>query len=281
MIDVGSKARDLFFDVAALGDERGFLQNAVLIEASVEHGLEALTEALDIGLLDLFAQGRRFVDEGAESFHVGAELVGEERTFLGAHGLQSGDQRIRFAKNSFFKATQLFVAVARFGHQNAGQAKDGVEVGFSGEPMLGGGGAKSFHVGGHECVVIPCFGLLAAFEVQRDFNVAPAQLFLQQPAQLNLNALGARRQTHVEIEKTVVHALQAERKTQRVGNPAGDPCKPGHGGNRRLRPGLLRLRLTGFSHRSVFPMSAGSVAAVNSGSSGRADRDAVIPASPV
>ena len=141
-------------------------------------------------------------------------------TFLRAHGLQRDNQPPVLAKNRFLQPLQFFFAVARLGHQHAGQTEDRIQVGVGGEAMFGGGGAKRLNIRGHQRVIVPGLGFLAAFQIQRHFHMTAVQFLFQHAAQLEFDPFRSLRQPHMQIEEAVVHAFQAEE------NPSVSETRP-------------------------------------------------------
>jgi hypothetical protein len=108
----------------------------------------------------------------------------------------------------FLQRLHLLFAEAGFAGQHAGQAKDGIQIRLLLERALGRGGAEGSDIALQQVTVKVSAGAKAAFDRQGNFQVTAQHLFLEQPAQTHLQRLGAGRHAHVQIEKSVVDALQ-------------------------------------------------------------------------
>ena len=77
------------------------------------------------------------------------------------------------------------------------------------------GGAEGGDIALQQIRVKLSAGAKAAIDRQGNFQVAAQHFFLEQPAQAHLQRLGAGRHAHVQVEKTVVDALETRDSRQR------------------------------------------------------------------
>src|ERR1700757_513087 len=117
--------------------------------------------------------------------------------------------------------------------------------------MLCGSGAKCGEIRFDQCRVVGSLGALPTVEVQRDFHVSTNQLLLQLTAKLHLERFGSAGHSHVQVEKTMIHALETERKAKRFRDAARNAGETCH-----------RIKRQGngdrSGHASTFPSRTGS-----------------------
>src|SRR5579862_2129211 len=114
-----------------------------------------------------------------------------------------------------------------------------------------GGAAEGGDVGFDESGVVGGFSALAAVEVQGNLDVSADESLLQFTAKLHFEGFGSAGEAHVQVEKAMIDAFEAEGEAEGFGNTARDAGESGHGVNGR---GLRGRR----GHASTFPSSAGS-----------------------
>src|ERR1035438_1783206 len=150
------------------------------------------------------------VDRGAEVRHALTKLALNAAAFLLPHLVQSLE---RFADGCHHCRLQSSIDSAACGIQCAGNAKDDVEIGFGGNTELASGRAKSRNVGAHQRTIQSQGFAATSLQAKRDFNMATRDLFFQQAPQLHLDGVGTRRQTKMQVEKSVVNGFQRKRES--------------------------------------------------------------------
>jgi hypothetical protein len=217
---VGAEADELFFDVAAIGEERGLGEEAGLKIAGwagLGEFRYAGAEALEGDVADAFTEGGGFFGEGEEAFHVGAEGCGEGGAFLGAGVVELGEERWDGGEEGSFEGRGGFgIGIGSgdlLGGEHAGKAEKFVEVGLGGELMTDGGEAEGGEVGGEELIVEGERGGGrggAAIELNGEFYVSATERVFEKLAELGLERVGLDREAKLEIEEAVVDALEGE-----------------------------------------------------------------------
>ncbi len=84
--------------------------------------------------------------------------------------------------------------------------------GSAGTPNSRGRCAKSRDVSAYQRAIQREGFAATALQAERDLDVPAGNFLFEQPAQLHLERVGSRRQTKMQIEKTVVHRFQRERE---------------------------------------------------------------------
>ncbi len=90
------------------------------------------------------------------------------------------------------------------------------------EVVFGGSGTEGGDVGGDESAVVlrSLFGV--ALEGESEFDMAAEKFLFEQSADAHLERFQTGGHAELWVEEAVIHAFQAERKAQAVGDLAGD-----------------------------------------------------------
>ena len=89
VLDVGFHAHQLLADVAALGQQRGFLQDAVAVGVGADQFLHAQLHFFQVGARDRGAMLADFLRRLEQALHVPAQLAVDALALFGAHGVQA------------------------------------------------------------------------------------------------------------------------------------------------------------------------------------------------
>jgi len=132
VLDVRAEANQLLINAAALGEQRGLLQQARLIHIAVEHFAHALLNTLKIGLLHALAHAGDLLDQFRQAIKATAKIGSQCIALALAHGVEGFNQRIDLRQHGGFESFDGILVGASILADDAGQAEDGVEVGLRG-----------------------------------------------------------------------------------------------------------------------------------------------------
>ena len=138
-----------------------------------------------------------------------AQFLLDAAAFLLPHLIQAIEH---FADPGHHRRFERSILGIAGGIERAGNAQDHVEIGFGGHGKLTGRSPKCRDVGAYQRAIQRQRFAAAALQAERDFDVAAGNFFFEQAAQLHFERVGARGQTKMQIEKTVVHRLQRKRE---------------------------------------------------------------------
>ncbi len=81
-------------------------------------------------------------------------------------------------------------------------------------------------------MIVLRFGAVGSIQRERHFNMTAHELLLENLAQSHLKRVSPSGHTHMQVEKTMIHAFQAERVAETVADAPRDSGEPSHGMNR-------------------------------------------------
>jgi hypothetical protein len=142
--------------------------------------------------------------------------------------IQRLDQGADLRRHILLQGFHFLFAEAHFPGQHPRQAEDDIQIRLLLEAVLRRGGAKGGYIALQQIRVELSAGAKTAIDGQGNFQVAAQHFFLEQPAQAHLQGLSARRHAHVQVEETVIDALEREIPGEQIVDATAGSGEAGH-----------------------------------------------------
>ncbi len=145
----------------------------------------------------------------AQVGHALAQFLLNAAAFLLPHLIQAIE---RFARSGHHGGCKRSVLRISGRIERAGDSQDGVEIRLGGDGKLTRRRSKRRDVSADQRAIQRKRLAASALQTQRDFDMPAGNLCFEQAPQLHFQRVGARGQTKMQIEKTMVHRFQRERE---------------------------------------------------------------------
>jgi hypothetical protein len=135
--------------------------------------------------------------------HALAQFALNASAFFLAHLVETIESFVHPGQHCRFKI--FTIRRAGGGIQRTGYPQDGVEIGLGRKRKLSRRRLKRRQISCHQRTVQRKGIAGSALQAQRNFDMPTRDFFFQQPPQLHLQRIRARRQPEVQVQKAVVH----------------------------------------------------------------------------
>ena len=225
---MGVEADDLFLDVTALGQQRGLLQDAVLVGMGADQLLHPGLHFLQVSAGDGAPQFLDLAIGALQLGHALAQLALDAPAFLVAHGIEQASGFLQLGQH---RRVQLLVGGLFGAAHGPRQPQDRVQIGLRRDAELLGRAAEGPDVPAHQFAVQGEAVAGDFLHAQDQLHVAARQVLLQETADLHLQRVGLSRHAQVKIEEAVVDRLERQREPQVLARLSFDTGERRHGAN--------------------------------------------------
>ena len=201
MLHMIFQPNDFFLDIASIDQKRSFLQHPVAIAGGPQQLLKPQLQSLQIALQTRAPVLLHSLDRFAQMRHTLAKFLLDAAPFLLPHFVESTEH---FADSGQHRGLQRAYIRIAGGIECSGNAQNRIEIGLGRYSEFVGCGSKGRDVGAHQRTIQRERLCIATLQAERHLDVTAGNLLLQPAAKLHFERVGARRQTKVKIEKTMV-----------------------------------------------------------------------------